>query len=136
MKVLVGTKQKEKAQLGAFFGHCATSRRFVDSSTLLTECNSDGVTDEHLPGGHDGEVGDVDQHVDDRHHGDGDPDGEGQVHLAGVVIIIGYQDLQHWSSPIYRSMSIDKFDNNLEQFWKKTPNSAFSSLLKTLLRYN
>ena len=33
-------------------------------------------------------------------------------------------------------MSIDKFDNNLEQFWKKTPNSAFSSLLKTLLRYN
>ena len=61
-------------------------QRFVDSSTLLTECNSYGVTDEHLPGGHDGEVGDVDQHVDDRHHGDGDTDGEGQVHLVDLIL--------------------------------------------------
>ena len=64
---------------------------FVDSSTLLTECNSDGVTDEHLPGGHDGEVGDVDQHVDDRNHGDGDADGERQVHLKGVLLSSRYK---------------------------------------------
>ena len=32
----VGALYKEKAQVGAFSGHCETSRRFVDGSTLFT----------------------------------------------------------------------------------------------------
>ena len=32
----VGALYKEKAQVGAFSGHCESSRRFVDGSTLFT----------------------------------------------------------------------------------------------------
>ena len=32
----VGALYKEKAQVGAFSGHCETSRRFVDGSTLFS----------------------------------------------------------------------------------------------------
>ena len=33
MKVTVGAFNKEKALIGAFSGHCETSRRFVDNSS-------------------------------------------------------------------------------------------------------
>ena len=37
--LLVGALNKEKALEGAFSWHCATSRRFVDSTTSLAQCN-------------------------------------------------------------------------------------------------
>ena len=36
VKVLVGAFNKEKALVGAFSGHCETSRKFVDSSISFT----------------------------------------------------------------------------------------------------
>ena len=45
------------------------------------QCDSHGITDEHLLGGHDGEVGDVDKDIDHGHHGDGNTNGQGKVSL-------------------------------------------------------
>ena len=36
--LLVGALNNEKALIGAFSGHCETSRRFVDSSSLDINC--------------------------------------------------------------------------------------------------
>ena len=47
----------------------------------VAEGDGHGVADQHLTRTHDGEVGDVHQNVDHRHHGDGDANGERQIHL-------------------------------------------------------
>ena len=45
MKALaLGTSKKEEALVVAFSGHCETSQRFVDSSTLYRDCTAAAVT--------------------------------------------------------------------------------------------
>ena len=49
--------------------------------------DGDGVTDGHLRGRHDGEIGHVDEHVADGDEGDGDGDCQGQVLLRVLDLL-------------------------------------------------
>ena len=53
-------------------GHGERHEPGHDAQDPVTERHGHGVTDQHLPRRHDGEVGDVDQDVDDGHHGNSD----------------------------------------------------------------